>query len=241
MFSSKKIEFLSDGQRIVGTLFIPENIKEKKPGAVFFHGMTSSEKNYIPISEKLAGQGIVTLTLSTRGHGESEGDFNSLTVNDAVKDGLAAYDFMAQQDFIDAGRIGLCGASVGAAISAIVAAQRRVKSLIVRVPAAYSTEMMEMTYTQIMASEGKIFNDLKEIAKTPALLAISKFDGALLVVSSGKDAIIPSAIPHHYFSDAIKAARKEEREMTDATHGLIKDEWRTEFTSMVVSWFTETL
>jgi esterase/lipase len=105
-------------------------MKEKNPGVIFFHGLTSNENGYIPFAEKLAEHGIVGLTLSVRGHGESEGDFSILTVNDVIQDGLNAYDFFSKYDFIDPDRIGLLGKSVGGAIVSCVSAQRKVKVII---------------------------------------------------------------------------------------------------------------
>ena len=73
----ERIQFLSSGQRIDGTLVTPKKTQDRNPGVVFFHGMTSSKKNYALIAEQLDQQGIVGMTLNIRGHGSSEGDFDS--------------------------------------------------------------------------------------------------------------------------------------------------------------------
>lgn len=241
MDNKQKITFLSEGQKMEGTIIMPDKMEGKIPAVIFFHGMTSSEKNYIPIAEKLAEHGICGMTLSIRGHGNSEGEFDKLTINDAVQDGLSAYDFLTKYNFVDKNRIGLCGSSVGAAIVSMVSEQRKVKSLVLRVPATYPEQMMNMTYKQIMLEEDKFFKKVNNVKDTPALKAISQFKGSLLVVISEKDTIIPNWIPKEYLENAQKASIKKEIIMRDATHNLKEDKWRKEFTDQVLKWFTSTL
>ena len=236
-----KISFLSGGQQIEGTLITPKVMDGKKPGVVFFHGMTSSEDGYIPIAEKLAESGIVGMTLSIRGHGNSEGNFDDITVADGAEDGLNAYDFFARYDFIDKNRIGLCGASLGAVISTMVVKQRAVQSLVLRVPATYTDEMMGMTYREIMLDEEKIFSKISNIAETPAIRAISEFTGSVLIITSEKDVVIPVIIPREYFLKAQKAKRKQQIEIPGATHNLTDNVWRQQFIDETVKWFVETL
>ena len=236
-----KISFLSGGQQVEGTLITPKVMDGKKPGVVFFHGMTSSEDGYIPIAERLAESGIVGMTLSIRGHGNSEGNFDDFTVADGVEDGLNAYDFFARYDFIDINRIGLCGASVGAAISSMVAEQRAVQSLVLRVPATYTDEMMEMTYREIMLDEETIFSKISNIPETPAIRAISEFTGSVLIITSEKDVASKANDALIFLLKAQKAKRKEQIEIPEATHNLSDELWRQQFIDLTINWFVETL
>lgn len=236
----ERIHFQSGGQRIDGTLVAPRKMQKKNPGIVFFHGMTSSEKGYIPIAERLAQHGIVGMTLSIRGHGTSEGDFNALTVNDAVVDGLSAFDFFARYDFIDQSRVGLCGGSVGAAITAMVSADKEVKSMILRAPATYTEEMMKMTFQEIMSEEGQIFRRMSNISDTPPVRAIAQFKGDLLVVTSENDAVIPVAVPTQYLLEARQTKSKKLIQIDGAEHNLTGDK-REQFIDEVVRWFVSTI
>jgi esterase/lipase len=237
----QKVQFLSEGKQIKGTLITPEKIKEKNPGVIFFHGLTSSEKGYIPYAEKLAEYGIVGLTLSVRGHGESEGDFTKLTVKDVIIDGLNAYDFFAKYEFIDPNRIGLLGKSIGGAIVSCVSAQRKVKSILLTMPAAYTDEMMRMPFSQIEPIVHKIFRNMDKISETKACQAIAKFEGDLLVVIGEKDDIVPLDVTSEYFNIAKKAHRKKKVITKDSLHVLEKVKWRKQFENEVIRWFVETL
>ena len=237
----EKISFLSEGQKIRGTLWKPTKIKTKIPSVIFFHGMTSSEKGYIPIAEKLSKHGICAMALSIRGHGNSEGDFNKLTVKNAVQDGLNAYDFLAKHNFIDKNKIGLCGSSVGAVIVSMVSKKRKVRSLILKAPAVYTKQMMNMSYNRTMLREDKMFKEIKSITDAPPIRAISQFKGSLLAIISEKDNIIPIRIPRLYLSTAKKASRKKEIVIKNADHPLTKKKWKNEFIKEMLIWFKATL
>lgn len=236
----QKIQFNSEGKQIRGTLVTPTRMKSKNPGVIFFHGLTSSEKGYIPFAEKLAEHGVVGMTLSVRGHGESEGDFSELTVSDLILDGLNAYDLFANYDFIDPNRIGLLGKSVGGAIVSCVSEQRKVKSILLSMPAAYTDDMMRMPFPQIQAKVYEIFQNIRNITDTKAYQAIAKFEGELLVVIADKDDIVPLDITSGYFRVAKKAHKKERVIIKSSLHVLGK-EGRKQFEDELTRWFVKTL
>ncbi len=238
----EQFTFLSQGQKVRGTLITPTKIERKIPAVIFFHGMTSSEKGYIPIAEKLAKQGKCGMTLSIRGHGDSEGNFNKLTVKNAVQDGLNAYKFLIGHNFIDKGKIGLCGSSVGGVIVSIVAKQKKVRSLILKAPAVYTRKMMSsMTYQQSMAKENKIFNELKDINDTPSIKALSSFKGSLLLIIPEKDQIIPFKTQKNYLLNAKSTLKKRMVVIKNADHGLSRQKWKKQFVSEMLKWFKATL
>jgi uncharacterized protein len=237
---TQKIQFASEGSQIKGTLITPKIMKEKNPGVIFFHGLTSSEKGYISFAEKLAEHGIVSLTLNVRGHGESEGDFDKLTVNDVILDGLNAYDFFAKYDFIDPDRIGLLGKSVGGAIVSSVSAQRKVKSVLLSMPAAYTDEMMRMPFNKIQPNVYAIFQNMENIGDTKACQAIAQYEGNLLIVIGEKDDIVPLDVTSEYFNIANKAQRKEKVIIKDSLH-VLDENGRKQFENEIIHWFTETL
>lgn len=237
----KKLEFVSGGQKVVGTLVTPDDITKKYPAVIFLHGMTSSEAGYIPIAQALAERGIVGMTLSLRGHGESGGAFDTLTVHDAVADGISAYDVLLSQNNVDPERIGIVGTSVGAAIASIVSGKRPVKSLVLRVPAIYTEAMMTMTFRGIMNQETKIFRDIPNPSETPAIQAIAKFTGSLLVITSENDGVLPESITSQYLLHASLAKQKASMTIQGATHNLTDDKWRKEFHTKVLEWFVAEL
>lgn len=224
-----------------GSLFVPEKIAGKIPGVLFLHGMTSSEKNYIPLAEEMVKMGFAALTVNLRGHGTSEGEFNTLTIGDGFKDALAAYDFLVSQEVVDKNRMGICGGSLGGALAVLVCRLRPVRSLVLRAPAVYTPEMVGMTYQKIMSDEGKIFYSIEDLSQTESIQAIEKFPGSLLVIQSEKDQIIPQFISQAYTDYAKSSKVKKLDTISDATHELFQPEWREKFKSLAYNWFKETL
>ncbi len=237
----KDASFLVNGQRVKGTLVVPKTMGSKKPAVFFVHGMTSSERGYVPMAQKCAEQGMVGLTLSLRGHGRSEGKLNNLTVGDLVEDGIAAYDFLASKAFVDKTRIGICGSSVGATVAVLTAAKRHVASLVLRAPAVYSEKMMNMSLGQIMEKEREIFTEVGDLEKTPSVEAIRKYEGSLLIIPSERDEVIPMIIPQTIFEKATRTKHKEIKIIPEAIHGLSKSTWRKQFISLTVDWLANYL
>lgn len=236
----QKISFQSDGFTIRGTVALPAPGDRPFPGVVIFHGMTSSDTSYVPLVKRLAGRGIAGLAISMRGHGGSDGNFAKETVGEALNDATAAYDFLVSQPGVDAARIGLVGSSVGAILASMATAQRSVKSLVFRAPAAYTDEMLRLSMAGTMVNEKQQFHHIENLAGTPAGHAIGKFEGCLLVVASGKDTVIPMAVSKGYVDIARRAGKKQLRVIEGAAHTLT-DRWKEIFSSTAIDWFEDTL
>jgi dienelactone hydrolase len=206
--NSREISFTVDQEKINGHLVIPNEGGDRKPGIIFIHGMTSSEKGYLQLANDCAHKWIVWLTINLRWHEGSDGNFQTLTVRDLTNDGVAAYDFLARQEGIDTDRISICGTSVGAHVAMMVSAQRKVESLILRAPALYTEEMLGMTITEIMQWEGGLFHGITSLENTEALEIIKTFFGSVLLVVSENDQIIPRTIPDTIYQFAQSAKRK---------------------------------
>ncbi|MBP6880246.1 alpha/beta fold hydrolase [Candidatus Saccharibacteria bacterium] len=238
----QKISFQSDNLTIRGTLVFPGGeITEPLPGVIIFHGMTSSENSYIPLAELLAKDGMVGLAISMRGHGRSDGDFNKETVAAATNDALAAYDFLAELPIIDINKIGMVGSSVGAILAATATSGRDIASLVLRAPAAYTSEMMQISMAATMTNEEKQFHEIEKLSATPAGKCIEKFGGDLLVVASEKDHLIPTSITEGYIDTANHASTKKLEIIKGASHQLINLVWQKEFNQLAVNWFKKSL
>jgi cephalosporin-C deacetylase-like acetyl esterase len=52
--NSREISFTVDQEKINGHLVIPNEGGDRKPGIIFIHGMTSSEKGYLQLANDCA-------------------------------------------------------------------------------------------------------------------------------------------------------------------------------------------
>lgn len=92
-----------------------------------------------------------------------------------------------------------------------------------------------------MDIEDKLFNNLGNLEEAPPLRAISIFEGALLMVVSGNDLIVPERIPQAYFAHAAKTSKKEIVTLKGADHALQEENFKKIFVEKMVTWFSETL
>ncbi len=235
----QKINFTSDGQNVEGTLFIPNN-GQANPGVIFFHGSGSNQGRYLSLAEALCKNNIAALTFNIRGHDSSEG-LKVVTAYDGITDAVAAYDFFIQQKGVDQDRIGVCGSSFGAVLATHLQEKRKIKSILLRVPALYKEEMMKVNLGKFLESEDRIFNDMDNIKDTEMMKKIALFEGSLLVVASEKDELIPAPITQAFFDEAKKARRKEFKVIKNAPHAIKDPAHREELQNITIQWFAETL
>ncbi|MES2216474.1 MAG: alpha/beta fold hydrolase [Patescibacteria group bacterium] len=236
-----KVSFQNKGQRIDATLISPQTLTTRVPGVIFFHGLTSSEKNYLPLAVELASHGIISLTVNLRGHASSEGTLNTLTIDDGFSDGEKAYEFLVSQTGVDIDRIGVCGASLGGAIAADLCSHKGVKSVVLRAPAIYSTTLREWTYGQIMSREKEVFQDRVTNTDIPTWKILNNFRGCLLVIASEFDSIIPLSLSEKYVAEAPHVLKSKLVIIPGATHQLVENAWKEQFRTQTIQWFVETL
>jgi dipeptidyl aminopeptidase/acylaminoacyl peptidase len=131
---AKRVSFYSEGVKLVGDLFLPEDLRggEKRAAIVLCHGYTGVRNLYLPdIARVLNGAGYVVLTFDYKGWGDSEGSPARLAPYSRVADVQAALSFLAAREEADPERLGIYGTSYGGATVVFVAAiDPRVKCVV---------------------------------------------------------------------------------------------------------------
>jgi fermentation-respiration switch protein FrsA (DUF1100 family) len=163
MQQKEKIHFQSEGLKVVGTLFRPQNSKEEEVSlpAILVAGAMSGVKEQVAgqYAERIAKDGYVTLVLDHRHFGESEGEPRQH--EDPAKkleDFKNAISFISSLKGIDRERIGACGISMGGGYMLQLAAfDRRIKSVSI----VASGLNLADTLLEILGKEGFV-NFLKE-------------------------------------------------------------------------------
>ena len=238
----KKVVFLVDGQKIKGTLIFPKAVKDKNPGVLFIHGWTSSEEGYLPRAQAVAKHGAICLTINLRGHGKSDGSLEELSRKDHLNDVITAYDFLACQKNVDRNRIGVCGSSYGGYLASILSLKRKVKWLVLRVPALYRDSDFNIPTAKLIREDINIYRQSEIRPKeNMALKAVSKFRGDLLLVESEKDEIVPKQTIKNYLQAVNPKITFDHKIMQNADHALTNKKWKLEFIEILSGWFAERL
>lgn len=121
----ERVTFVSDGLKLAGVLHVPDGRgpRERRPGFLVLHGFGSSKNagNSTTAAKLLADLGYVALRFDMRGCGESEGVPGRVICLEQVEDTKHALSFLATRPEVEPARIGLLGASFGAAVAVYTA------------------------------------------------------------------------------------------------------------------------
>jgi dienelactone hydrolase len=134
--STQDVSFKTDdGVTIAGTLYLPGR---PGPGIILLHALSRTREEWAAVAGRLADAGFVALAIDLRGHGASgplpEGtDLQELSK--MMGDVKAARAFLASRREVLPNRIGLAGASIGANLAILLAANDpTVRSLVLLSP-----------------------------------------------------------------------------------------------------------
>lgn len=234
----KQVEFKVGNETLRGSLFIP-NGNGPFPGVLFYHGRGSSRKRYLEISKRLADRGFMALAFDFRGCGESDGKFENQTQRMGTEDARAGLEFILGQN-VDRNRVGIMGTSFGGFVTGLIIPDFDfVKSIVLRVPAVYPDEILDIHVINI--SEYSNINR-ERWASSAAFKGIATFKGDLLVIQSEKDEVVDPWIVQKYFDDASNTRQRKLVVQKGAGHSLLDDPSLLEqFYELTFDWFIKTL
>ena len=172
MIQERPIEFDSDGRRLFGMLYRPEDTP--RAGVVFSNAFGEERKSacrmMVTAARALADEGLAVLRFDYRGCGDSEGAFRDATVSTRLDDVRQAQQVLREQTGVD--RVGLLGLRLGAALAARAAETDDAAFLVLWEPVvaggAYLVSDLRrklikemMTSGQSSASRNQILDELK--------------------------------------------------------------------------------
>jgi alpha-beta hydrolase superfamily lysophospholipase len=108
-----------DGLTLTATWYEPSS--RPAPAVILVHMLQKSRRDWDPFGSRLASEGIGALAIDLRGHGDSPGgaqDYASM-----VQDVRAARRFLSTRSDVVPSRLGIVGASLGASLGALEAAE----------------------------------------------------------------------------------------------------------------------
>ncbi|MBA3721647.1 MAG: alpha/beta fold hydrolase [Parachlamydiaceae bacterium] len=142
------VTLVNEGEKIFGILHRPLK-KQKVPAVLICSGFAGNKcgksRLFVRLAQELVKQGIAVFRFDYRGAGDSEGEFQDITIEGKLSDTLTCLDFLTRDLQIDPTRIGLLGRSLGGVIS-ILAANRykTIKSLVLWAPVYNSSHWQNL-------------------------------------------------------------------------------------------------
>jgi pimeloyl-ACP methyl ester carboxylesterase len=227
--SRSDIAIECDGRTLAARRFGRDDPAARGPAILFLHGLHSDQAGYQPRAEAVASHlGVVCLTFDLGGHGRSDGVRDDLSPHDHLHEAIAAYDALGALGGVDPQRVGVCAASYGAYLAALLVARRPVQRLFLRAPALYPDDWLDVP----LHERGRLGGPPPDSA---ALASVGRFEGEILVLESGSDEVIPHATIEAYLR-ACPGARHEV--IAGATHRLAEPAWNARFVELMLEWFT---
>ncbi|NNU77203.1 alpha/beta hydrolase [Clostridium estertheticum] len=144
----KVVEIDSENLRLRGMLHIPENINNKVPIVIMFHGFCGDKMGphfiFVKLSRLIEKAGIACIRFDFAGSGESDGDFIDMTMDTELKDANNILNYVRSLNFVDNDRIGIVGLSMGGAIASMLAGERKsnIKTICLWAPAGNMGEII---------------------------------------------------------------------------------------------------
>ena len=130
----RAIEFYSEGFKLVGDIYSPEDLRagERRAAVLLCHGYTGVKDLYLPDNARsLNREGYVAMTFDYKGWGDSAGPRSRLAPYSRVQDVQAAMTFLTLQEEVDPDRIGIYGTSYGGAtVTWVGAVDERAKCIV---------------------------------------------------------------------------------------------------------------
>lgn len=204
-----------DGVTLTATWYEPS--VRPAPAVVLVHMLNRSRRDWDGVGSRLASEGIGALALDLRGHGDShaapqvDGDAG---LSKMVADVTAARRFLASRPDVQASRIGVAGASLGANLAALAgAADPSIASLALLSPS------LDYRGVRIEA-------------------AVRKYGRPILLVASDDDPYAGRTV-----KDLQKAGGgvRETRILSAAGHGTMMLSRDPDLARALVDWFRRTL
>ena len=133
----RDVEFSnSKGQKISGIVRYSDPVEPTKyPVIIVLHGFAENKNSDLTavLANELVYYGFLTLRFDFHGHGESEGEFEEITIHQQVDDVISALDFVSTLQYADKDRISVIGTDIGGNIALIAAAKdARIKCVVVQ-------------------------------------------------------------------------------------------------------------
>ena len=178
-----------DGWRLQGWLF---PLKEKSPLILFCHGNAGNISHRLDNIRHLLDLGLPVFIFDYRGYGRSTGRPSEKGL---YKDGMAAYNYLVQEEHFEAKDIVVFGRSLGAAVAVEISLKKAVRAVIIE-SAFTSTKDMAKTmgvFSLISPLLPPNYNNLKKIAQ----IGVPK-----LIIHGTDDRTVPYSMGETLFNAA---------------------------------------
>lgn len=234
----------SRGQKMAAVLHLPDRSKPV-PGVLILHGFTGTKvephRIFVKTARRLASEGIAALRIDFIGSGDSEGDFEQMTISGEVADALNALNYLRDHKRVDAKRVGILGLSLGGAVTALCLPKAGdVKAVVLWAPVSDPRKFLpDEVPPQPVDRGGNLLGPefFRELPALKPLEAVQSYKGAALIIHGTEDMAVHHSNGEAYLANFHHAYPKKLHLIPGADHTFNKHEWETEVINRTVAWF----
>lgn len=242
-----------NSQKLRGTVHLPPG-KGPFPAVALFHGFTGQRMEphfiFVKLSRLLARNNIIAARFDFRGSGESEGEFEKMTVFTEVEDGMRIMDFLAEHPLVNRKHLGIVGLSLGGCIARLVATERDdIRCLVLWSAVAdlekimkqnqeeHNEELTQKGYVDLGGNKvGKEF--WAALPQVKKLETLSRYQGKTLIIHGTGDDVVPLEQAYR-FKKVLPSSRLKKIEGANHTYNRV--EWEEEVLTETANFFREGL
>jgi len=241
-------------QKLRGMVHFPSG-KGPFPAVALFHGFGGQRMEphfiFVKLSRLLAKNKIIAARFDFRGSGESEGEFQEMTISQEVEDGMKIMDFLTEHPLVNREHLGIVGLSLGGCIARLVASERDdIKCLVLWSAVADLEELIKQEQTEEQRNEltkkgytdsggnkiGRSF--LTTLSQVKKLETLSVYKGKALIIHGTEDKTVP--IEHAYrFTQVLPSSRLKKIKGADHTYNRV--DWEEEVLKETTNFLKEKL
>jgi pimeloyl-ACP methyl ester carboxylesterase len=197
---------------LIGDVLGPKN----SPRVLVLHGAGNSNRGrFRTLREELFAKGISSVAFDFVGHGDTGGDLKNSSLSSRTRQACRVVDSLdLQQPF------SVIGASMSAYTSVKLLEHFRIKSLILLVPAMYTSLAYSIPFNRGFSD---IIRQPQSWVQSDAWRLLADYTGRLLIVAGENDQIIPRDVINRIYDSAVNAVERKLYIAPNAAHFVFTD------------------
>lgn len=254
------VEFAANGKTIRGILHTPEQSKNKSagknPGLVLCHGFTGNKiglhRIFVKAARYFSSLGFAVLRFDFSGCGDSDGNYEDITIDGQVQETIAAINYISSLSDIAKDKVYLTGLSMGGAVASLTAPEAKtLAGLVLWAPVANLYEdilgivgsrlLEEIRDKGIAEYQGFALGRpfVQSLQNNFPLLSISNYQGPVLILHGTEDVEISPGNAELYRQAGNKLNSTVVSLITGADHTFSSSAWEEEIFKITAKWLSE--
>jgi esterase/lipase len=185
------------------------------PQVICMHGAgTSGKVGFEQLRQMLAENNISSCALDFLGHGETGGN----VYESSLKKRTEQVELIIQKTKATMPLI-VMGSSMGGYNAIKLTELYPVSLLVLFAPAVYAKHVYEVNFNELFST---FVREEKSWDATDAWEILSRYKGKILIISAGKDEVIPSEIIQKIYNSSTQATHREIINFPESPHGILK-------------------